>query len=63
MFNITYTTKYNPFAYSCSANANKRIRIATVKTLEAAAALVAEMTAAGHTVKRICDNCGRAVKL
>jgi hypothetical protein len=63
MFNITYTTKYNPFAYRFSANSNPRIRIATVKTLEAAAALVADLTAAGHTVKRICDNTGRAVKL
>lgn len=63
MFNISYTVKYNPFAYRFSANSNPRIRIATVKTLEAAAALVAELTAAGHTVKSVWDNCGRAVKL
>lgn len=61
IFNITYAHELN-LSKTYAANANKRISIRTVTGIDAAAALIAELEAAGNTVVRVWNGCGKAVK-
>lgn len=62
LISITHSAPYNPFQHK-PRNANKYVRVRTVVGMEAATALIAELTAAGCTIKSVWDGTGHRVHL